>query len=357
MTDEAVKQHQNYSYLPIVGEIDDKTANLPLGASKWMQFRHHGTTRRLSHVLGSILVAVVFLIIINAAMKQQNIKCTTFEDCIKVKRLNTAIIGGRSLLNIAVVVVLLFTILSQLGINPFTLFATAGVLGIVIGFGAQSLIKSAFAGIQIMSSGRFSIGDLVEFELTGNSTAKGIVIGFSLPSTTLQHLSGARYFIANGDILMITNFSQNEQRAQIEVSISHATNVNAVLEHLQKLTIEMAKADVLLDKVIQPPVVKGVTATGPHSYTVTISAIVIPTAELYVERYMRQHVLALLHSINVKASSSFKYVSASAENEVLQPPVYTKHTTPPTYESLSQKLAAQKESDDNDAFPNMNLEP
>ena len=84
-------------------------------------------------------------------------------------------------------------------------------------------------------------------------------------------------------------------------------DVNVVLTQLQNLTIEMASEAVLLDKVIRPPVVKGVTETGPDSYTIAIAAIVIPCEVLFVERFMRQRILAFLHSLNVMAATKHTY--------------------------------------------------
>ena len=305
----------SHSYLPIIGDIDDKSRKLPHDATHWQRIRHHGTTRRLCHVIVSICIAATFLVIVNVAMKPQNFKCVSLEDCKRARRLNTTVMGIRSLLNTLISLVLLFAILSQLGIDPMALFATAGVLGLIVGFGAQSLIKSLFAGIQMMASGKFAVGDYVTLELTSSTPVKGIVIDFSLQTTTIRDLAGARYFIANGDVLAVTNYSQNYQRAQIEVSISHMADVNTVLGHLQMLTIEMAKEKALLDKVIRPPVVKGVTSTGPDSYEIAIAATVVPEEVLFVERFMRQRVLSLLHSINVMAATQHTYTVHTTETK------------------------------------------
>ena len=293
---------QTHSYLPIVGEADDRAKFLPHDARKWDKFRHHPVTHRLSRVLISILIAVVTLVIVNVAMSPRDIPCATFEDCRKIKRLNTTLLGTRSLLNILIVVLLLFAIMAQCGIDPVALFATAGILGIILGFGAQSMIKSAFAGVLIMISGRFTIGDFVSFELQSAPSVKGLVIDFSLQSATLQDFSGAKYFISNGDIAVVTNYSQNDQRSEVSVLISNFVDIEVIMKHLQQLTFDLATDEMLLDKVVRPPVVKGVTATGPDSYTIAIAAIVTPSMEMFVERYMRQKILALLQSLNVHAS-------------------------------------------------------
>jgi small conductance mechanosensitive channel len=291
-----------------VGDIDDKATFIPHDARTWVKIKHHPVTHRLSRVLISILIAVVTLVIVNVSMAPRDIPCATFDDCRKIKRLNTVLLGTRSLLNLLIVVLLVFAIMAQCGINPVTLFATAGVLGIILGFGAQSMIKSAFAGVMIMISGRFTMGDFVSFEMSSAPSIKGVVINFSLQTTTVQDFSGARFFVSNGDITVVTNYSHNDQRAQVEVLISHLANIDVVMQHLQLLTFELASDPKLLDKVIRPPVVKGITATNAHSYTVAIAAIVSPATEMFVERYMRQKILTLLQSLNVHASIKYNVI-------------------------------------------------
>ena len=303
----------SHSYLPIVGEHDDKSRFLPHDASRWQKIRHHGTTRRLCHVIISIFIAAACLAIVNTTMMHRNIKCVSLEDCRRARQLNTTVVGIRSLLNTLIAVVLIFAILSQLGVDPMALLATAGVLGVIVGFGAQSLIKSLIAGMQIMVSGKFSVGDYINLELTSNAPVKGIVVDFSLQTTTIRDLAGAKYFVSNGDVLAVTNYSQNHQRAQVEVSISHMSDVNAVLSHLQDLTVKMASEEALLDKVIRPPVVKGVTATGAESFTIAIAAIAIPSQVLFVERFMRQRILAFLHTLNVMAATQHTFTVHAPE--------------------------------------------
>ena len=294
--------------MPVVHAVhDDAGKSVGPDASHWKRLHSHGTTRRLGYVLASIIVAATFLVVINLTMKPRKIKCASIDDCRKVKRLNTVIVGVRSLLNTVISIVLVFSILSQLGVDAMGLFATAGVLGIVLGFGAQSMIKSLFAGTQIMVGGKFAVGDLVKLELTTNIHIKGVVSDFSLQATTIRDLAGAKYFVANGDIISVTNYSQNYQRAQVEVSVSHMADVNTVLQHMRALAAEMAVERVLLDKVIRPPVVKGVTSTGPDSYTVAIAATVVPEEVLFVERFMRQRVLAHLRANNIAAATHHTY--------------------------------------------------
>lgn len=289
--------------LPEIGAVDDMTRQSPPNATKWQRFANQGITRRLARVGLSLVVGVLLLLIINVVLVERKIKCASPEDCQKVRRLNTIVIGTRSIMNAVISLLVVFMILSQLGIDPRALLATAGVLGLVVGLGAQPFIKSFLAGMQVIIAGRFSIGDFVEVSLHSGKQARGLVTDFSLQNTTIQDLSGARYFVGNGDIALVTNYSLNDQRAQVEVTVSHVADISTVLDHLHVLATDMGGARVLLDKVVRPPVVKGITASSGDSYTITMAAFVTPRNELFVERYMRQRILTLLQSLNIQASA------------------------------------------------------
>jgi small conductance mechanosensitive channel len=326
-------------YMPVIGTIDDRMVDMPPGASKWKRFRHHPATQRLSNVVVSLAVTAIVLAIVNLTMVPRKVKCASAEDCRNVRRFNTMIAGTRSLVNVLVIVALLFVVLTQLGVDTKSLLATAGVVGLVVGFGAQAFVKSFIAGFMVVVSGRYSIGDYVVFDLASRGSTRGMVIDFTLQSTTLQDFSGARHFISNGDVLVVTNYSQNDQRAQVEFTISHATDITTILKHLQALTISMAMSEELMDKAVRPPILKGVIATGPDSYTVAVAAIVVPSTQFFVERYMRQRILALLQSLNVQAATTVTRI-ASANAEPLVKPVVTVMTRPDTVRTAQQQRAA-----------------
>jgi moderate conductance mechanosensitive channel len=267
---------------------------------------------RVGSVLLTLAVGAAVLTLINLLMVPRPLECVTPEDCRSVARLNTILVGVRSALNLILAVILIFVVLGLAGVDARGLLLSAGIFGLVVGLGAQSLIKSFIAGLTLLTSDRFSLGDYVRLEVSGASggdaatspPTKGIVRDFSLTTTTLEDMRGARTYVPNGNIVMVTNFSQQPQRATVELRVSHATDPAALRSALEAFVEDMALDPALKDKVLRPPAVKGVTAAGEHSYAVTVTALAAPVAHLAVERHMRERLLHFLASAGVAPAAT-----------------------------------------------------
>lgn len=120
-------------------------------------------------------------------------------------------IGGlaRSLATWIIVAVFGIMLLSQLGINVAPLIAGAGVIGVAIGFGAQSLVKDYFNGVFMILEDQYGVGDRVELETPQLNTA-GIVEAVSLRVTRVRDDSGKIVYIRNGEILRVSNLTQGD---------------------------------------------------------------------------------------------------------------------------------------------------
>lgn len=291
------------SVLPTLGTEDDASKSLPPDASGWQKFRHNPVVKRTGRVLLALAIGAIVLLVINLTMVPRDVKCSSPEDCRKIRRLNTILLAVRSILNLIIGFVLFFIVLGAMGVNTKALLATAGIIGIVVGLGAQPAIKSFIAGLQLVIGDRFSIGDYIMLDLSGSENVKGIVVDFGAQTTTLQDFSGAKYYVPNGNINVVINYSQNDQRAQVELQISYRGDIDNVLAEIQELNTVLATAEPLRGKVNRPPVLKGVTANGPYSYTVAVAAIAEPMAQIFVERYLRYQLLRLMQRMGVEASA------------------------------------------------------
>ena len=231
-----------------------------------------------------------------------------------MRRVNTILTAVRSILNLVVAFVLVFVILSAAGVNLKILLATAGIVGVIVGLAAQSSIRAFIAGMTFVISDRFSIGDFVTFELAGPRSVRGLVTGFSTQATTLQDFAGGKYFVPNNNIEVVVNYSQNEQRAQVDLHIAYDNDIDTVLARIQELIDAMATSETIRDNMTQPPVIKGVTANDAHSYTISVAAIAAPMAQIVVERYMRYRLIRLLEQLGIPQ------VSPSRIEHVHKPP-------------------------------------
>lgn len=289
--------------LPEFGPEDDKADVLPANATTWQKIRGNPVVKRVTYVLIAIAVGAVVLLIVNLGLAPRAVKCTSVEDCRQVRRVNTILVGVKSVMNLLVAFILLFVILGAVGIDLRILLATAGILGLIIGLAAQPAIKSFIAGLNFLIYDRFSIGDFVTLHVAKATTVQGIVMDFSTQATTVQDLSGARHFVPNGNIVVVVNYSQNPQRAQVDLHVSYEGPINTVLHAVRQMSDDIATESILQGLLTQPPVVKGVTSNGPQSYVVSVSAITQPNVQRFVERYMRYRLLDLMQRLGVHAVS------------------------------------------------------
>ena len=336
------------SVFPIVGPDDDLTTPLEPNATAWQKFTHSPVTQRSGRVLLTLVIGAVVLAVINLTMVPRKMTCVTPDDCRQIRRINTVVVGVRSLLNLVISFILVFVVLHEAGVDTKALLATAGIVGIVVGLAAQPTIKSFIAGVTYVCTDQFSIGDFVSLDLDGAATAKGIVQDFSTQTTTLQNLAGGNLYIPNANIKVVINYSQNEQRAQVDVHVSHKGDIDVVLHEIQALNAVMATAQALKGKMTRPPVLKGVTKNGKYSYTVAVSAIAEPMAQLFVERYMRYQLIRLMQRIGVHASATTltpdatsKYASANIILPPPPPPPPAQHTQPLPYNPINVETASR----------------
>lgn len=299
-------------------EHDDLYTKLPHDASAWTRFKHSPVTKRVGRVVIILAVGAVVLLILNFALAPRAMKCGRPSDCRRIARMNTMLSAVRGLLNLVIAFLLLFLVLAACGVNTKALLATAGLVGIIVGLGAQAAIKSCIAGLTYVLNDRFAIGDFVAVELVDSPSVRGLVTGFSLMTTTLQDFGGGRHYVSNGLISVVTNYSQNDQRSQVDVTVSYDGRIDDVLKEVQALADDMATDPELRHRVVRPPVVKGVTANGERSYTVSVAAIVRPNARAFVDRHMRLRLLRLMQALRLDASAEVTHVHAR-HNDALQP--------------------------------------
>lgn len=335
--------------MPHVGDADDLDGkSLPPDASSARRFFHKPAVKRTVHVLVAIAVAAVLFVIVNVAFKERSfVTCEGPQDCRKMRRVNTIFAAVRSILNLIIGFALLFVILGQLGVDTKALLATAGLVGIIVGLGAQPAIRNFFAGLAFVAGDRFSIGDFVTLDLASAENVKGIVTDFSLQAVTLRDFSGAKYYVPNGTIQVVVNYSQNNQRAQVELQIRNDADVDTTLQEIQELTEVMATAEPLKGKVVRPPVVKGITRNGPHSYTVAVAAIAEPLTQIFVERYMRYQLLRLLQRMGVDASA-ITYRTDVLDGSRKATRVETSDAVPPPASALPQLAPINVDEPDDD---------
>ena len=141
----------------------------------------------------------------------------------------------RSAIRYTIYFIAFFQILSTLGINTTSIVASAGIASVAIGFGAQSLVKDIISGFFIILEGQFDVGDEVKLYNQAAFIAGGSVMSLGLRSTKVRSGNGEIYFIPNGSINQVINYSLTYNLAEVKLSIQIDETIEAIEERIQKV--------------------------------------------------------------------------------------------------------------------------
>ncbi len=205
----------------------------------------------------------------------------------------------RSVASITIFSIASVVILGDLGINLAPLLASAGVVGIAIGFGAQSMVRDYLAGIFMLVEDQYGVGDVVSI---GDAT--GTVENVTLRVTRLRDVSGIVWHIRNGAIEQIGNESQGWARAVVDYPVPYEADLGEIRSLLaaaaQALWDEADWRVVLLD----PPEVWGAQEISGKEVTMRIVAKTAPLRQWEVERELRARVKAALALAGIRPAPS-----------------------------------------------------
>jgi moderate conductance mechanosensitive channel len=143
-------------------------------------------------------------------------------------------------------------ILSELGVNLAPLLASAGIVGVALGFGAQSLVKDLLAGLFMLLEDQYGVGDIVDV-----GEASGVVEAVGLRTTTIRDGNGVLWYIRNGEIVRVGNRSQGWALIVVDIPIGFA-DVEQATTVLRAVATDMAEDHQWSDEILEGPEVLGV---------------------------------------------------------------------------------------------------
>jgi len=187
------------------------------------------------------------------------------------------------ILGIVIGVIVLFMILSELGVNITPLLASAGVAGIAIGFGAQNLIKDFLAGMFFLLEDQFNTGDVIKV-----AGIAGTVEEVNLRRTVLRDLDGILHTIPNGIVTTTSNYTRDWARVNLDVPVAYGEDLDNVFTIINRVGKEMA-ADEYFSKLIKtPPQVLRVQNFGDSGIDIRILGDVRPMMQWEVTGELRK---------------------------------------------------------------------
>ncbi len=178
--------------------------------------------------------------------------------------------------------VALVIILREVGVDVQALLVSAGVLGLAVGLGAQTLIKDVITGFFILFEGLIGVGDVIE---VGGNTGTVEVIGLRV--TKLRMLNGAQRIIPNGELTQFANYNRGWARAVVDVSLGYEADVRHALAALERVGQEWV-ADTGL--ALEPPEARGVVRFGESDLGLRLMVKVDPAKRFDIEAELRRRI-------------------------------------------------------------------
>jgi small conductance mechanosensitive channel len=186
-------------------------------------------------------------------------------------------------------------ILGELGLNLTPIVASAGIVGIALGFGEQNLVKDFLSGVFMVLEDQYGVGDVVDV-----GPAVGTIESVGLRVTTLRDVNGTVWYVRNGEILRVGNSSQGFAVALLDVPIAHGTDVDKAVEILGRVGEEAAAIEPLSEDVLEPPEVLGVEKITTEGMTVRMTVKVRPGRQWATQRALRAKIMAAFEEAGVE---------------------------------------------------------
>jgi len=174
-------------------------------------------------------------------------------------------------------------ILELVGLPVAPLIASAGILGVALGFGAQSLVKDLLAGLFMLIEDQYGVGDVVNL-----GQASGLVEDVGLRSTRLRALDGTVWYVPNGEITAVGNMTRLWSRALIEVRLGYETDVDTARQAMFDAVTAAREADPDIDAaILGEPEVPGIEAFDYYGVVIRLMVQVAPIKQWDVMRAVR----------------------------------------------------------------------
>lgn len=201
------------------------------------------------------------------------------EEKSRAARLRTLLPIFRNVLAAVIGIVAILMVLAGLGIEIAPLLAGAGVVGVAVGFGAQTIVKDVISGMFYLWDDAFRIGEYIE---TGKY--KGTVESFSLRSVKLRHHRGPLTTVPFGELGAVQNMSRDWSVTKFNLRVAYDTDLEKLRKVIKKVGQDLAERPEYADKIISPLKMKGVAEFGEYAIEVRVGFTTKPGEQFMIRR-------------------------------------------------------------------------
>jgi len=224
-------------------------------------------------------------------------------------RIATVLPVLRTFLFVAIVTISALMALSALGVNIGPLLAGAGVIGLAVGFGAQTLVKDVITGLFYLIEDAFRKGEYIQC-----SAGKGVVEKISLRSVQLRHHNGPLYTIPFGSMGNITNHSRDWVRVKFKITVPFDTDLNKMRKAIKKVGQEMEADPELGPLFLQPLKSQGAVDTEPYGFVTAVKFMSRPGEQFLLRREVFTRIQKTFHENGIEFSEPRVTVESDGED-------------------------------------------
>ena len=210
-------------------------------------------------------------------------------------RAHTLALVLRSIAGVAIWTIAAVMILGELGVNLGPLIAGAGIAGVAIGFGAQSLVKDFLSGIFMLVEDQYGVGDIIDA-----GVANGTVEAVTLRTTRLRDVNGTVWHIPNGTIVRVGNMSQQWARALLDVEVAPETDLDLAQTTIKRVEDDLWQDPAWSGRILEAPEVWGVERWTADGIVLRSVIKTRPAEQFKVLRELRQRLVLAFREAGIE---------------------------------------------------------
>ncbi|GET22197.1 mechanosensitive ion channel family protein [Prolixibacter denitrificans] len=236
------------------------------------------------------LVSKLHGLILKRAMKGDNQSNLEAE-----KRTNTLMGIVRGAGKIIIWIIFLMILLGKFGVDIGPILASAGIVGLAVGFGAQELVRDFISGFFILLEDQIRIGDVAIINGTG-----GVVEKIELRTITLRDFSGVVHIFQNGKINSLSNMTKEWSAMVFDIGVAYKEDVDQVMNIMKEVGADMQQDDEFKDKILEPIEVVGLDQFGDSALVIKARLKTQPIQQWAVGREYRRRLKIAFDKVNIE---------------------------------------------------------
>lgn len=266
----------------------------------WQQDLSRFVRQDLPKVAGILIEATVLLLLLRAITRRLALfaQRQTLPSGLRAQQLRTVAGLGNSAGGAVIVFLAIMQILQAVNINIGPLLASAGVAGLAIGFGAQTLVHDVITGFFILMENQYDLGDTVRI-----GGVKGTVELMTLRRTVLRDADGTVHTVPNSQITISSNLTRDWTQVSLHVAVAYSEPTDKVIGIIKEAASEVKNEPEFTNAIVGDPEVPGIERVAGAEVDYLVLVKTRPADQFRVSRELRRRIKACFEKNNIKAAS------------------------------------------------------